>query len=158
MYGIIVYCSWECYIKHVLSWQKIRYKNEDYMWLNINFDKILKNSSTLQQNTMSATKLCFTLNFSSSRHVNISTNLIGRQVFNMVSQSVFPCMPAILRISVHTHIGPLCLVTKHYSKCTEAFTNKCQQHCSGSTTLIYASGCARFLNLLCKITNFCLVI
>ncbi len=65
---------------------------------------------------------CVLLNFSSSRHVSKSANLIGRIVFDAARQTKktnprrFKKNDAftrgIFRVGVHTHIGALCLVTR----------------------------------------------
>ncbi len=67
-------------------------------------------------------QVVFYCNFSSSRHVSKSANLIGRIVFDAASQrkkttrGVFFLNDAftrgVFRVGVHTHIGALCLVTR----------------------------------------------
>ncbi len=47
-------------------------------------------------------QVVFYCNFSSSRHVSKSANLIGRIVFTR----------GVFHVGVHTHIGALCLVTR----------------------------------------------
>ncbi len=68
---------------------------------------------------LSAPKLC---NFSSSRHVSKSGNLIGWIVFDAARQTKKTnprrlkkndaFMRGVFRVGVHTHIGALCLVTR----------------------------------------------
>ncbi len=67
-------------------------------------------------------QVVFYCNFSSSRHVSKSANLIGRIVFDAARQTketnprrLFKndaFTRAVFRIGVHTHIGALCLVTR----------------------------------------------
>ncbi len=63
-------------------------------------------------------QVVFYCNFSCSRHVSKSTNLIGRIVFDAVRQTkIFFFLNAVFtrgvfRVGVHTHIGALCLVTR----------------------------------------------
>ncbi len=67
-------------------------------------------------------QVVFYCNFSSSRHVSKSANLIGRIVFDAVRQNKktnprrfeknYAFTRGIFRVGVHTHIGALCLVTK----------------------------------------------
>ncbi len=67
-------------------------------------------------------QVVFYCNFSSSRHVSKSTNLIGRIVFYAARQTKktnprrFEKNGAftrgVFRVGVHTHIGALCLVTR----------------------------------------------
>ncbi len=67
-------------------------------------------------------QVVFYCNFSSSRHVSKSANLIGRIVFDAVRQTQktnprrFKKNDAftrgVFRVGVHTHIGALCLVTR----------------------------------------------
>ncbi len=65
-------------------------------------------------------QVVFYCNFSCSRHVSKSSNLIGRIVFDAARQtkktSVFKkndaFTRAVFRVGVHTHIGALCLVTR----------------------------------------------
>ncbi len=64
----------------------------------------------------------FYCNFSSSRHVSKSVNLIGRIVFDAVRQTKktysrrffknAAFTRGVFRVGVHTHIGALCLVTR----------------------------------------------
>ncbi len=67
-------------------------------------------------------QVVFYCNFSSSRHVSKSDNLIGRIVFDAVRQTK-KTKPrrffkndaftrGVFRVGVHTHIGALCLVTR----------------------------------------------
>ncbi len=68
-------------------------------------------------------QVVFYCNFSCSRHVSKSANLIGRIVFDAVRQTQktnprrFLLNDAfrrgVFRVGVHTHIGALCLVTRH---------------------------------------------
>ncbi len=67
-------------------------------------------------------QVVFYCNFSSSRHVNKSGNLIGRIVFDAARQTkktnprrfTKNCAftRAVFRVGGHTHIGALCLVTR----------------------------------------------
>ncbi len=67
-------------------------------------------------------QVVFYCNFSSSRHVSKSGNLIGQPVFDAVRQTKktkprrFKINDAftrgVFRVGVHTHIGALCLVTR----------------------------------------------
>ncbi len=67
-------------------------------------------------------QVVFYCNFSSSRHVSKSTNLIGRIVFDAARQTkktnprrIFlndAFTRGVFRVGVHTHIGTLCLVTR----------------------------------------------
>ncbi len=67
-------------------------------------------------------QVVFYCNFSCSRHVSKSTNLIGRIVFDVARQTKktnprrFFLNDALTRgaflVGVHTHIGALCLVTR----------------------------------------------
>ncbi len=68
-------------------------------------------------------QVVFYCNFSCSRHVSKSANLIGRIVFNAARQTK-KNNPRRLKkndgftrgvfcVGVHTHIGALCLVTRH---------------------------------------------
>ncbi len=66
-------------------------------------------------------QVVFDCNFSSSRHVSKSANLIGRIVFDAARQTkknepeafyIFFTFFGIFRVGVHTHIGALCLVTR----------------------------------------------
>ncbi len=67
-------------------------------------------------------QVVFYCNFSSSRHVSKSSNLIGRIVFDAARQTKktnprrFFLNDAftrgVYRVGVHTHIGALCLVTR----------------------------------------------
>ncbi len=64
-------------------------------------------------------QVVFYCNFSCSRHVSKSANLIGRIVFDAARQTkkkrtraVFFKNNGIFRVGVHTHIGALCLVTR----------------------------------------------
>ncbi len=66
-------------------------------------------------------QVVFYCNFSSSRHVSKSANLIGRIVFDAVRQTKktnpsrlkknYAFARGVFRVGVHTHIGALCLVT-----------------------------------------------
>ncbi len=67
-------------------------------------------------------QVVFYCNFSSSRHVSKSANLIGRIVFDAAHQTKKTnprrfekndaFTPGVFRVGVHTHIGALFLVTK----------------------------------------------
>ncbi len=67
-------------------------------------------------------QVVFYCNFSSSRHMSKSANLIGRIVFDAARQTKKTntwhlkkndaFTRGIFRIGVHTHIGALCLVTR----------------------------------------------
>ncbi len=67
-------------------------------------------------------QVVFYCNFSCSRHVSKSANLIGRIVFDAARQTQktnprrFFLNDAftrgVFRVGVHTHIGALCLVTR----------------------------------------------
>ncbi len=58
-------------------------------------------------------QVVFYCNFSSSRHVSKSANLIGRIVFDAVRQTKNDTFTrGVFRVGVHTHIGALCLVTR----------------------------------------------
>ncbi len=68
----------------------------------------------------SARRMCFVFerpqvvfycNFSCSRHVSKSANLIGRIVFDAARQTK-KTNPSVFRVGVHTPIGALCLVTR----------------------------------------------
>ncbi len=67
-------------------------------------------------------QVVFYCNFSCSRHLSKSANLIGRIFFDAACQTkktFFFCFflndaftRGVFRFGVHTHIGPLCLVTR----------------------------------------------
>ncbi len=65
-------------------------------------------------------QVVFYCNFSRSRHVSRSANLIGRIVFDAARQTkkniIFfendAFTRGVFRVGVHTHIGALCLVTR----------------------------------------------
>ncbi len=67
-------------------------------------------------------QVVFYCNFSSSRHVSKSANLIGRIVFDAARQAKktnqrrlkknYAFTRGVFRVGVHTHIGALCLVTR----------------------------------------------
>ncbi len=67
-------------------------------------------------------QVVFYCNFSCSRHVSKSANLIGRIVFDAVRQTKKTnprrllkndaFMRGVFHVGVHTHIGALCLVTR----------------------------------------------
>ncbi len=67
-------------------------------------------------------QVVFYCNFSSSRHVSKSANLIGRIVFDAARQTKKTnprrflkndaFMRGVFRVGVHIHIGALCLVTR----------------------------------------------
>ncbi len=67
-------------------------------------------------------QVVFYCNFSSSRHVSKSANLIGRRVFDAARQTQktnprrfffnYTLTRGVFRVGVHTHIGALCLVMR----------------------------------------------
>ncbi len=67
-------------------------------------------------------QVVFYYNFSSSRHVSKSANLIGGIVFDATRQTKktnprrfkknYAFTHGVFRVGVHTHIGALCLVTR----------------------------------------------
>ncbi len=61
-------------------------------------------------------QVVFYCNFSSSRHVSKSANLIGRIVFDAARETKKRTRGSftrgVFRVGVHTHIGALCLVTR----------------------------------------------
>ncbi len=67
-------------------------------------------------------QVVFYCNFSSSRHVSKSADLIGRIVFDAARQTKktnqrrfkknYAFTRGVFRVGVHTHIGALCLVTR----------------------------------------------
>ncbi len=67
-------------------------------------------------------QVVFYCNFSSSRHVSKSANLIGRIVFDAERQTKKTnprrflkndaFTRGVFRVGMHTHIGALCLVTR----------------------------------------------
>ncbi len=67
-------------------------------------------------------QVVFYCNFSCSRHVSKSANLIGRIVFDAARQTKktnprrlkknYAFTRGVFRVGVHTHIGALCLVTR----------------------------------------------
>ncbi len=65
-----------------------------------------------------APQVVFYCNFSSSRHVSKSANLIGRIVFDAAHQTKktnprhLKITRGVFRVGVRTHIGALCLVTR----------------------------------------------